>query len=225
MRLALLHSPFVGAFCWSGLAPLLRARGHDVVVPKISLAGPPYYPRIAQSVADEIGTKRVLIAHSGAGALVPVIAQVSGARGAIFVDAILPHPGRSWFDTAPQALATHLRNIATENLLPVWEYWFASGTLARLLPDAAMRDAFRSELKPTPLAYCEENAPIVEFSGPCAYLILSEGYTAEMDAACAAGFAVAALELHHLAMLTHAAEVAAALDRLLAPFETGGTRN
>jgi hypothetical protein len=54
----------------------------------------------------------VLAGHSGAGALLPAIVDEIAAGGdaadvavhcAIFVDAILPHPGQTWFETAPTA--------------------------------------------------------------------------------------------------------------------------
>ena len=42
----------------------------------------------------------VLVGHSGADALLPSVAAACDAAvaAAVFVDAILPHPGASWFD-------------------------------------------------------------------------------------------------------------------------------
>ena len=68
--------------------------------------GQPYYPKYAMAAAAAVdGTSDpvVVVGHSAAGALLPAIAEAVGdrTRGAVFVDAMLPQPGRSWFDTAP----------------------------------------------------------------------------------------------------------------------------
>src|SRR5271170_1235421 len=107
LTLVLVHSPLVGPLTWEPTAKRLRQMGYQVLVP--SLAGivggaPPYYRKLAGRAADAAGTGPVLVAHSGAGALLPAIAEQTQARAAIFVDAILPHPGLSWFDTAARAL-------------------------------------------------------------------------------------------------------------------------
>ena len=58
----------------------------------------------------------IVVAHSGAGALIPSVAALAkeGLRGVIYCDAILPHPGQSWFDTAPPALGEHTHEVLKE---------------------------------------------------------------------------------------------------------------
>ncbi len=218
MKLVLLHSPLTGPGTWSALAPILRAQQHTVFVPDLTLVmrgNGPFYPTLAAAAAAE-ADGAVLVAHSGAGALVPAIAAQSHLRGAIFLDALLPHPGRSWFETASAPLAAHLRGLASDGSLPPWHRWWPDGAMARLLPDDAQRAAFVHELAALPLAYFEEPAPDVTLSIPCAYLQLSEGYKAEADQAAADGWPVARLALHHLAMLTDPEPVASAMADLLA---------
>ena len=104
-------SPVVGPSTWTYTAEALREKGFGCVVPDLTAVATmdqPYYPKYATaaaaSVDDETG-QVVVIGHSAAGALLPAIAEAVGkrARGAVFVDAMLPQPGRSWFDTAPPA--------------------------------------------------------------------------------------------------------------------------
>src|SRR5690606_36396579 len=109
----LLHSPLVGPLTWRGVADELAGRGHDVWLPALRdafTAGPPYYPALAAAVAAQVDPGAggaTLVAHSGAGALVPAVVQAlrRPVTAAVFVDALLPHGGRGWLDTAPDELA------------------------------------------------------------------------------------------------------------------------
>jgi pimeloyl-ACP methyl ester carboxylesterase len=222
----LLHSPLLGPRTWRALAAQIAARGTAASVAdfRAALGGsPPLYFRVAQCVVEQIesaGLKQdvVLVVHSGAGALVPAIARRSGQiRGAIFIDAILPHPGKCWFDIAPTALASRLRARAKAGKLPRWHRWWPKETLEALLPDSEMRDAVVAELHEVPLAYFEEAAPLgdVPSALQCFYLQLSETYAPEAESAARRGWRVNRLFLHHLAMLTDAAEVDASLRAFL----------
>jgi pimeloyl-ACP methyl ester carboxylesterase len=99
--LVLVHSPLVRPLTWKPVAQELEAAGHAVIVPSLADAvatGPPYHRKIAQAVvaaidADNISSV-ILVGHSGAGALLPVMADASEVSvvGAIYVDSLLPHP-------------------------------------------------------------------------------------------------------------------------------------
>ena len=218
MKLVLLHSPLVGSGTWTRVAELLRARGHDVGIPDLAPmleGGPPYYSRLAL-IAALGADDAIVVVHSGAGALVPEIATLTKICGAIFVDALLPHPGKCWFETVPEQLNTRLRKLARGGVLPRWHLWWPKGAIETLLPDARMYDAFVSGLREMPLAYFEEFAPDTKLQTPSAYLQLSEACKADADRAQAEGWPVARLKLHHLAMLTHAGSVAEQIERLAA---------
>jgi hypothetical protein len=228
-RVVLLHSPLVGPSCWSQLAPLLRARGHRTLLPDFTaiMRGPPSYYEAMVALArdairgDAFDGPTFLVAHSGAGALVPAIARGSpDLHGAIFLDALLPHPGQSWFDVAPADLAPHLRGLVHDGFLPPWHLWWPPKMLSAMLPDEGTRAAFTSELKELPLAYFEERAPETVLP-PCilsAFIRLSDAYENEASRAEALGWRVVRETLHHLAMLTKAEHIAAVLDEC-----TGGT--
>ena len=185
----------------------------------------PYLPSLADRIVAQLPASPgdwVLVVHSAAGGVAPAIAAALGGkvRGAVFVDAILPHPGQSWLDTTPPALRTAVAGAASEGVAPPWPRWLPSGALARLLPDPALRADFETECQPIPLGYLVEPAQSEPNWPPraCAYLQLSDGYATE---AAAAGrhWPVERLDLHHLAMLTEPDMVATAIARLACGME------
>jgi hypothetical protein len=222
-RLILLHSPFVGPASWGGVAAELTARGHTVSTPPWPRLEPireHFYRTLAQDMAariDGADEAPVLVAHSGAGALLPALeaAMAAPPAGIVLVDAILPHPGKSWLETAPPQLALQLRNGVDMGLLPAWDQWWPPGALDRLVPDAAARAALLAELEGLPLDFLEEAAPAMTLTGPAAYLQLSGAYDDEGEFAVRQGWPVVRLPLHHLAMLTHAEAVAGAIHGLV----------
>ena len=97
----LIHSPLVGPATWQPVADALARRGHPALVPSllhVADAEPPAWRQVAAAVAAAVPGDRpvVLVAHSNAGAFVPVIRQALGqpVAGAVFVDALLPAAGR-----------------------------------------------------------------------------------------------------------------------------------
>jgi len=217
LKLVLLHSPLVGPATWKAVAPLLQARGHDVTLPDLSpimAEHGPYYPALAEAAAAAIADPVILVVHSGAGALVPSIAALEAVRGTIFVDALLPHPGESWFGGVPEQLGGRLKSLAKEDRLPPWHAWWPKGAMERLLPDRTAGAAFLAEQAELPLAYFEEAAPDIPLTTPSAYLRLSEAYDADADAAEGAEWPVLRLNLQHLGMLTHPQPVADAIQLL-----------
>lgn len=224
--LVLVHSPLVGPGTWRALVPRLESRGYRVIVPDLRSAlraEPPLYFRIRRTIAEAIEAAAAaddlaLVVHSGAGALVPMLVRSNRKiRRAIFVDALLPHPGKRWFDTAPAELASHLRALAKAGNLPRWHRWWPQGAMEELLPDEGQRAQFIAELHEVPVAYLDEAAPLgdVPPSAACAYLQLSAACETEADEAERRGWPVRRLDLNHLAPLTHAEEVAAESVKLL----------
>ncbi|MBO0891072.1 MAG: hypothetical protein J2P14_09155, partial [Acidothermales bacterium] len=170
---------------------------------------PPYRPALANAVAETVADADgpvALVAHSGAGPLLPAVCDAveTPVAAAVFVDAGLPHPGRSWFDTAPAELVDQLRPLTREGMLPPWHEWFAPEEIAALLPDAVARDAVVGELRPIPVAFLDERAPEPAGWPPprCAYLLLSDAYTDASRSAANAGWAVARHPSDHLAVHT-----------------------
>jgi hypothetical protein len=221
LRLALVHSPLVGPSAWRLTERAINhAGGSAIAVNYGGVAGPDWYAgatrRIALALSGDQPT--VLVVHSGAGAFIPSLVDElgDGLAGYILVDAVMPYPGRSWLDTAPSALATRLRQLEKNGLLPPWDTWFGEGATATILPDATLRASFTADLPRLPWGYFEAIAPDVwSWSGePAAYLQLSEACAADADQAAALGWNVKREPLNHLAMLSHPDRLAAILSSM-----------
>ena len=198
----LVASPFTGPFAWAKVADELRARGARVAVHDIddSALDPPV----------------VLVGHSGAGPHLPALAaRTTGARGMVLVDALLPHPGRSWAQTVPDAFAARLRAQAVDGRLPPWPQWWGEERMRELLRDDELREAFVRSCPAVPVAVIDDVMPDLP-EPPAVFVQLSEAYAPETTAARERGWPVMVLELNHLALLTAPCEVADALERAAA---------
>jgi hypothetical protein len=209
----LIPSPFLGPGSWANVASRLSGAvvaDYTAVLDR----GGDFYRAIAETIAAQVaGRDCILVGHSGAGAMLPLVAEAIGpsVRCAIFADALLPHPGRSWFDTISPDLAVRLRQSAKDGRLPRWDRWWPDSVLQTLLPDAAMREAFSASLPEVPLQFLEDAMPESGALPRCAYQQWSSAYDGEAASARAANWPVETLALDHLALLTRPAVVA---DRL-----------
>lgn len=226
MSLALVHSPLVGPLTWQATAEVLRDEGEVVVVPQLTgsiASGPPVLPAVQQAAADAVAATSsaepvVLVGHSGAGPLLPGIADRTTApvRALLYVDSLLPESGVSWFDRAAADLAHQLRGLARDGQLPPWNEWFEPGAVEQLLPDRRMRERFVAELPRLPITYFREPMPPAAWDGPSGYLLLSEAYEDDAAQARRRGWPVLERRGHHLSMLTDPATAAAAILELTA---------
>jgi hypothetical protein len=124
----------LGPLTWAPVAARLTASGAVTVVPSLvdvaDMDDPPFWPRVATTVNDAVsclppGWPIVLVAHSNAGLLVPVVVQAVGRPvvGCLFVDASLPSRAGPTPAASPERL-TYLRSMATEGRLPQWTTWW-----------------------------------------------------------------------------------------------------
>ena len=198
----LVASPFTGPFAWSLVADELRARGTGVAVDggdNVDLAPPV-----------------VVVGHSGAGPHLPrIAARLDGVRGMVLVDALLPHPGRSWAQTVPDEFAARLRAQAVDGRLPRWPQWWGEERMRALLPDDTLRDAFVRSCPGVPVDVIDEvMAELPE--PPAVFVQLSDAYAPETTAARDRGWPVLVLDAHHLALLTGPGLIADTLVRAAA---------
>ena len=217
-RLALIHSPLVGPSSWRLTERAIhQAGGAALAVDYGGVAGPDWYAgATARIAAHLVGEQRiVVVAHSGAGAFLPGLVDALGDRliGPILADAVMPYPGRCWFDTAAPELCERVRGLESDGVLPPWDTWWGPDAMTRLIQDEAMRAAFIADLPRLPLAYFEARAPAGDGwrTKPGAYLQLSEACAEDAQAARGLGWLVRREALHHLAMLTHPDRLAAIL--------------
>ncbi|HMJ75186.1 MAG TPA: hypothetical protein VK507_04395 [Iamia sp.] len=214
MQLVLVHSPALGPGSWRWVADVLADRGHEVVVPDrrgaMATGDPAAF--VAAAAADPSspsgGRVDAVVGHSGAGPLLPAIAERTATR-CVFVDAGLPVDG-------PDPFLDRLRDLAVDGVLPPWSTWFGPDVLATLVPDPAHRTAIEADEPRVPLAFYEAQRPRVPLPAQAGYVLLSEAYRAEADRAAALGWAVVEHPSTHLGLVTDPDGVADAILEVLA---------
>ncbi len=215
----LVHSPLVGPMTWKLVAEELQRRSVGVIVPTLSTdpSTKPYWKQHTQKVVTALEatptTERlILIAHSGAGVLLPAIRQMMSrpVAGYIYVDAGLPKNGASRLDLfgLPEE-RQQFRESAQNGLLPTW----SDDDLREAITDDDLRREFVAELRPLPVAVYEEPIPVFDgwHNAPCAYLLFSETYREFATFAENQGWPHAELMGGHFHMLNHPVEVAETL--------------
>jgi hypothetical protein len=224
----LVHSPLVGPFTWSSVAERLRATaGCDVLVPTLADSGetpPPYWRQYAASVGAALASvpperPLVFVGHSGAGPLLPIIAQTSGhpMTAYLFVDAGLPHPGQSHLDemqaSVPEFAAELRALLAAGGRFPNW----TDDDLCEEIPDGAVRRRLLAELHPRGLDYFAEAMPDVPGwpDALAGYVVFTEGYHDALERAQQAGWPTRAFAAGHFHLLVDPAAVAQSLADLM----------
>lgn len=217
MPFVLIHSPLVGPLTWQNVTLALAARGKAAIVPTLTNNAQPFWEHHARCIARAIreaqfDEKPILIAHSGAGVLLPAIRQTLGApvSGYIFVDAIIPEHHKSrmdLFDTEEER--QQMRSAACDGVLPPWPAAFTK----RLISDSATAEAFAAELRPVPLALYEEAVPVFANwpDAPCAYLQFTPTYDTMASRAKTAGWHFKKSPGGHFKMLDEPGTIASAL--------------
>jgi hypothetical protein len=219
--LALVHSPLTGPSTWRLTEQALRAAGVPATaVDYGGVAGPDWYGGVAMRLQAAIDAPDpvILVAHSGAGGLAPSALEALGERAAgfILVDAVMPHPGRRWLDTAHPLLARRLDGLAVDGMLPTWDLWFSADAFAGMVTNPLRRAEFSADLPRIPFEFLEARAPATDrwrrLAG--AYVQLSRTYDAEASAAAALGWRVRREVLGHLAMLNHPERLARIITKV-----------
>jgi hypothetical protein len=212
----LAHSPLTGPAAWGSLPAALREIGHDVLVLDIGDDdAPPYGVRYVAAAAAQIAAADpagpvVLVAHSGAGYLLPQIgftqrAARRGVGGYVFLDAGIPAPRPS---TRLQLLAGEDAAVADDldvllsagGRFPPW----TDDDLRELIPDDAVRAEVVTSLRPRGRDFFDEVLPFptgdVEWpDAPCGLLQTSPAYAATARSARSRGWAVVERDGGHFA--------------------------
>jgi hypothetical protein len=225
----LVHPPLLGPAVWGPCAAELAAAGHRVTVPDLRAACDPpagWAERAAGTAAAALagpvppgtGGGEVVVGHSGAGALLPLVAdRLDGAAAVVFVDAVLPAA------TGPTAPSGRFRAFldelpVTDGRLPRWSDWWGPDAMAELVPDPELRTRIEAEQPRLAKALYAEAVPVPASWPPArvGYLQLSPAYDAEAAEAAARGWPVRSLPGRHLDLATRPAAVAAEVLALAA---------
>jgi hypothetical protein len=219
---ALVHAPLAGASTWRPVADALTRRGHDAITLGTidwRPLGPPYWPAFAAAAAHRIDGQFdapcVLVGHSGAGLMLPLIGSMLRHTPAayVFVDAVIPQDG-----LVPDADG-HFAARARDGDIPPFP---EAALRAAGIEDASVRATLLAELAPLPLAVYLEPVPVPAGwpDAPVACLRFTRNAQADYDTAVARArreaWPVREIDGGHFHMLTEPVAVADALTGLAA---------
>jgi hypothetical protein len=231
----LAHSPLTGPAAWGSMPDALGELGHHVLVLDIGDDGaPPYAVRYvaaaaAQVAADGQAGPLVLVAHSGAGYLLPQLgftqrAARRGVAGYVFLDAGIPAPRPSTrldlLVAEDAAMADDLDVLLSAGgRFPPW----TDDDLRELIPDDALRAEVVASLRPRGRDFFAEVLPFptgdIEWpDAPCGLLQTSPAYAATARSARSRGWPVLERDGGHFASCVDphgvARDLLALVDRL-----------
>jgi len=210
---ALIHSPLVGPFTWELVQQVLKERNLHVIVPAL-FDGPtsalPYWQQHAESVSQSLAQiplnqKVILVAHSGAGPLLPAIRQklTHSIFAYVFVDAGIPRDGLSRLDLMkledPQWGEQFHEALLNGEQFPTWN----EDDLAEIIPDGDTRRKLVVEIRPRSLPFFTEPIPVHAGwpDAPCIYVKFSASYHWDASQARQAGWSLYEMNAGHFHML------------------------
>ena len=98
MDIALVHGSYHGAWCWKLLTPALERLGHRMITMDMPVSDPGLGAAdYARAVEDAIPptSQPILVGHSMAGLVIPLVATHRPIRSLVFLAAFLPSVGQS----------------------------------------------------------------------------------------------------------------------------------
>lgn len=217
-RFLLLHSPLVGPASLAPLAERLDDVGCRAILPdltEVSRAPRPTWMIDAAVAATDGRVVDVVIGHSGAGALLPVVATAVAAPTIVFLDAVLPSPGTPVWKPEDDMRSFLDEQVGADGRLRPWLDWWDEQLVAQMLPSPEQRAAVTRDCVRLPLSYYDHPVPVPSRWPQAAYVALGGAYTDELQRATDLGWPCRSLGLTHLATVTHPDMVATALQDVL----------
>ena len=204
----LVHSPLLGPRSWARVAASLSSVDVPDLRSLVTTVPPSWAAWRDRAAALPAGA--IVVGHSGAGGLLPLIAARCRASAVVFVDAVVP-PAEGAFTIADE-FRSLLDGLARDGLLPPWPDWWAPEVLRELVPVDADRRLLEDAPR-VPLAFYEQPVPVPDGwdATPCAYVRLSEAYDDDATEAHARRWPVVRLAGTHLDLVTRPDEVVRAL--------------
>lgn len=219
----LIHSPLVGGLTWTLVANQLRQRGFDVLVPILEDSidsEEPFWKQHADSVSAALAqvpetSSVTLVAHSGAGPLLPAIRHsiANPVSAYVFVDAGIPRDGATRLDLMrsedPEWAAQFQEELERGEHFPDWGF----DDLQKVLPDEPLRRQMVAEIRPRGATFFTEPIPVFDGwpDAPCMYIQFSAAYQGPAAQARQAGWQTYKLKAGHFHMLVDPAAVASTI--------------
>jgi pimeloyl-ACP methyl ester carboxylesterase len=228
MNLVLIHGSYFGSWCWQPVTPELERLGHRVTAVDLPISergrGASDY---ADAVIDRSGwaDAPVLIAHSMAGLVAPVVAARREVRRIIFIASFLAKPGLSAMDQRAAEPIDPTTPAATSQWIDLGDgLWSVGPDTAReiFMHDASDEVAAWAlpQLRPQFYGVMSEITPLLEWPD-----VASDYVVCRDDRACnpewgrraaidRLGVTATEIDGGHSPMLTRPTELAALLDAL-----------
>ncbi len=176
----LVHGGGFAAWCWEWLIPELEARGHGVttvdLMPEDLAVGA---ARCAEVVSRAFAAFNdlVLVGHSLAGLIIPLVVAQHSMKRLVFLHALLPRPGQTVVDQ----LGAEPDMFNPEMFTAKAPFWEDEAVAIRFLlhdcPPELAHDAFR-RLRPEPGVLGSEVTPLSAWPEvPCAYIVCTDDRT------------------------------------------------
>jgi hypothetical protein len=172
----------------------------------------PFWKQHAESIARSLSlaaetSNLVLVGHSGAGPILPVIRQFLNhpIEAYIFVDAGIPRDGLSRLDLMktedPEWAEQFEQALLGGQRYPTW----SADDLKDVIPVEDLRETLVAEIKPRAIAFFTEPIPVFEQwpDAPCAYIKFSAAYNRVSERVKEAGWPVQELNAGHFHMLVN----------------------
>jgi pimeloyl-ACP methyl ester carboxylesterase len=229
----LVHGAWHGGWCWSRVAPLLRAQGHEVFTPTLTgisdrahVLSPAvdlstHVEDIVRLIDAEGLTDVILVGHSYAGMVISGVAQARPTALALRVhlDAFLPFDGEAAIDLLPEGPAHHYREAVAG---PGFGWLIPPRSLEVLgVAEQADLDWLTPRLTPHPWATYAESIRLgaEEKSVAGVYIECVDWlrvFQPQAERAAARGWQTFELPTGHEAMVTLPAELASLLNTVAA---------
>ncbi len=223
----LIHSPLVGPLTWTLVADQMRQRGLDVFVPilkDLANSKEPFWKQHAESISAALtqipkNSSVTLVAHSGAGPLLPAIRQslANPINAYVFVDAGIPRNEATRLDLMkaedPAWAAQFQAELERGERFPNWSL----DDLQAIVPDESLRKQMVAEIRPRGLDFFTEPIPVFDGwpDAPCVYIRFSAAYEKPAAQARQAGWPTYELEAGHFHMLVDPTTVTDLLVRFV----------
>jgi hypothetical protein len=215
----LIHSPLVGGLTWALVADQMRQTGLHAVIPLL-LDSPdspePFWRQHTESVFQALAhipknEAFPLVAHSGAGPLLPAIRQYlpDPVTAYLFVDAGIPRDGATRLDLMksedPEWAEQFQEQLERGERFPNWTI----EDLREFIPDESLRKQMAAEIRPRGLSFFTEPIPVFDGwpDAPCVYIQFSAPYERPAAQARQAGWQTYERDAGHFHMLVDPAIV------------------
>ncbi|MBD2691860.1 alpha/beta fold hydrolase [Anabaena catenula] len=157
----LVHGAFQGSWCWDLLIPYLEAQGHKTVTADLPIendsATLSQFADAVIQVLPKTDDDIVLVGHSMAGTVIPLVAEAVKVRQLVFLAALIPYPGISTLDQFSHNLDSDTLksfNYQPKNPIQLEQFhsepgMFEPASIGKDFTDeAVLRDFFLSDCQP-----------------------------------------------------------------------------